>query len=190
MLSKHLVTIVRDAPSGFSMEEAEFGGYRREDVLDVFQELEFSSLVGRIPQGSGEPEPSGLRPPEGGGLRRGESADVRVTIVDSPEKLDEMMRAVEAAPIVVVETEASSHRAMEAALTGLTLAVEEDSAYYVPLGHVEGAQLGVDIGPGPRGAGAPVGLASARRGTTSTSCSRCCRTTACGRRPSMSRSTR
>ena len=138
VLSKHLVTIVRDAPSAFSMEEAEFGGYRREDVLDVFQELEFSSLVGRIPQGPGEPEPSSATNVSA------QSADVRVTIVDSPEKLDDMMRAVEAAPVVVIEAEASSHRAMEAALTGLALAVEEDSAYYVPLGHVEGAQLGVD----------------------------------------------
>jgi DNA polymerase-1 len=137
-LAKQLVTIVRDAPSEFDMDDAAFGGYQRDDVLEIFQELEFSSLVGRIPQAVGDDasETPVAAPATGD--------DLAVTIVETPEQLDAMMRVLEAASPVVVEAEASSQRAMEASLVGLAFAVEEDSAYYVPLGHDEGTQLALD----------------------------------------------
>ena len=129
--SKELVTIVRDAPAEFSMDAARFGSFKREDVVDIFRELEFSSLVGRIPQVEGQEE-------EVAPQVATESSDTGVTIVDSQDKLEAMMAALTAAPIVVFEAEASSQRPMEAALVGLALAVKEGNAFYVPLGHTAG----------------------------------------------------
>jgi DNA polymerase-1 len=133
--AKWLVTIARDAPAGFDFDATRFGTFKREDVLDIFRELEFSSLVTRIP-----PSETDEAPGEGAN-ELAATADTSVTIVDTPDKLEAMMAVLDAAPVVVLEAEASSQRAMEVTLVGLAFAVEEASAYYVPLGHGEGMQL-------------------------------------------------
>ena len=133
--AKTLVTIVRDAPAGFKMDDALFGDYRREDVLEIFRELEFSSLVTRIPQSTTEEAPTAAT------NELVKSADTSVTVVDTAAKLDAMMAALTTAGTVVFEAQASSQRAMEAALVGLAFAIAEGNAYYVPVGHAEGTQL-------------------------------------------------
>ena len=55
-LGKELTTIVRDAPVELDTEASRFGDFDRESVLAVLRELEFSSMVGRIPQASGQQE--------------------------------------------------------------------------------------------------------------------------------------
>ncbi|MDA1036195.1 MAG: DNA polymerase I, partial [Chloroflexi bacterium] len=132
--AKRLVTIERDVPAGFDLDATKFDSYNREDVLAIFQELEFSSLVARIPQigGADASEPVAIA---------ANDAATSVTIVDSPAKLDAMLAAIAKADAFAFEAHASTQRAMEAALVGLGVAVEPGSAYYVPLGHESGAQL-------------------------------------------------
>ncbi len=127
---KELVTIATDAPNDFDMDDARFGGYERESVLAVFQELEFSSLVARIPAGPGELADAAERPPAPGA-----AAATTVEVVDTPAALESLAKRLAAAPTVVFEAEASTPRAMEASLVGLAFAVEEGHAYYVPTGH-------------------------------------------------------
>jgi DNA polymerase-1 len=136
--SKWLVTIVKDVPAEFKLKEAEFGAFKREDVVGIFRELEFSSLVTRIP-GSFTEAPS-----EPGTNNLTVEADTSVTIVDSPAMLDAMMAKLVAADNVVFEAHASNSRAMEAALVGIAFTASEGEAYYVPLGHAEGTQLPLD----------------------------------------------
>jgi DNA polymerase-1 len=136
--AKWLVTIVKDAPADFKLSDAEFGTFKREDVVDIFRELEFSSLVTRIPGSFTE------APPEPGTNELTVEADTSVTVVDSPAKLDTMMAKLSAAGNVVFEAQASNSRAMEAALVGIAFTASEGEAYYVPLGHAEGAQLPLD----------------------------------------------
>ena len=141
--SKHLVTIVTDAPAEFTMESAAFGGFQRENVLRIFQELEFSSLVARIPQAPGGETSE----------RTGETAQdapppteatTDVNVVDTPDKLASLVAELQSAGTFVVEAHASHGRAMEAALVGLAFAVEPGKASYVPVGHSAGTQLPLD----------------------------------------------
>ena len=141
--SKALVTIDTAAPTGFDFDEARFGQFTRDDVLDVFGELEFSSLVPRIPLPLGE-QAAGEAPPEPSA-----SAATAVTIIDTPDALNALVQRLRDAPAYVVEAHASVPRAMEAELVGLAFAVEEGAGCYVPIGHAaqtsEGtSQLPVD----------------------------------------------
>ncbi len=141
---KELVTIATDAPNDFDLDDARFGGYEREAVLAVFQELEFSSLVSRIPAGPGGPAGAAAQQPT-----PGTAAATSVQVVDTPAALESLAKRLAAAPTVVFEAEASTPRAMEAGLVGLAFAVEEGHAYYVPVGHAvlglgEGSQLPVE----------------------------------------------
>ncbi len=47
-LSKKLATIEKNAPIKFNLEEARFGQFSREKVVELFSELEFKSLLPRI----------------------------------------------------------------------------------------------------------------------------------------------
>ena len=137
--AKELVTIATDAPNDFDMDDARFGGYEREKVIAVFSELEFSSLVPRIPAGPGSADE-----PAGGAARPaapGVVAATDIEVVDTPAALESLVKRLAAAPVFVFEAEASTPRAMEAGLVGLAFAVEEGHAYYVPVGH---AVLGLE----------------------------------------------
>ena len=140
--SKVLVTIATAAPTGFDFNEAAFGGFSRDDVLDVFRELEFSSLVARIPSQPGEQQPAAEAPAVE--TQSMFEADARVTIVDTPAALDALVARLGAASALVVEAHAAVPRAMESALAGLAFAVDESEGHYVPVGHTEGKQLSAE----------------------------------------------
>ncbi|HEX9056239.1 MAG TPA: DNA polymerase I, partial [Ktedonobacterales bacterium] len=59
--SKHLATIVRDAPVQLDLEGARVLHYNPDDVLQLFREMEFFSLVDRLPRSARAdvPAPSG-----------------------------------------------------------------------------------------------------------------------------------
>ena len=138
--SKFLVTIATAAPTGFDFDEAAFGGFSRDDVLDVFRELEFSSLVARIPSQPGEQQPAADAPaaPEAQSMF---GADVRPRVVDTPAALDALVERLRGADTLVVEAHAAVPRAMESELAGLAFAVDESEGFYVPVGHAAGKQL-------------------------------------------------
>jgi DNA polymerase-1 len=150
--SKVLVTIARDAPADFEFDATRFGTFDRDNVVAIFQELEFSSLVGRIPQTTAESAaldprgaPEALDTPVTPATPAAPSvefvpvdADVSVTIVDDDAKLDAMLARLASVDAFVVEAQASSQRPMEAALVGLAFAIP-DATYYVPTGHLQAA---------------------------------------------------
>ncbi|MBI5622123.1 DNA polymerase I [Candidatus Falkowbacteria bacterium] len=56
-MSQHLATIVRDAPIKFMIEDAVVAGYDQQAVFDLFQKLEFKSLLSKIPGMEGRQRP-------------------------------------------------------------------------------------------------------------------------------------
>ena len=140
--SKRLVTIETAAPTGFDFDASSFWGFPRNDVLDVFRELEFSSLVARIPSPPGEAQPAASAAAVEQQPMFG--ADVRVTVVDTTAALASLVERLRGASTLVVEAHAAVPRAMESGLVGLAFAVEEDEGFYVPVGHAEGTQLHVE----------------------------------------------
>lgn len=62
---KWLATIVKEVPVTLGLEGMTFGTYHREVVLDVLRDLEFSSLVNRIPEGRDGSADGGASSPAG-----------------------------------------------------------------------------------------------------------------------------
>ncbi len=50
LLSRQLATIVTDVPITFSLEDLEFAGVNREAAVAIFQDMEFKTLLGKIPE--------------------------------------------------------------------------------------------------------------------------------------------
>ncbi|MEK9658973.1 MAG: 5'-3' exonuclease H3TH domain-containing protein, partial [Chloroflexota bacterium] len=138
--SKHLVTIDTHAPLTLDLEAARFGGFQREDVLSIFRELEFSSLVPRIPIPPGE-EPAPAVPndapaPEPAGA-------VAVRIVDTADGLAALVKELAGAESFALEILPSGTRPMEAEPVGIALATRPGAVSYVPVSHAEGHCLPV-----------------------------------------------
>ena len=137
---KMLTTIRRDAPVTLDLDAARFGGFARGDVLSMMRELEFFSMLNRIPS-------SGTEGMDGGQLDMFDEAEAEGTpteyiVVYTEDGLDRMITALEASEVVAFDTETTSQTAMLAELVGLSFSNEDGKGWYVPVAHEEGRQLG------------------------------------------------
>jgi DNA polymerase I len=66
------------------------------------------------------------------------------TLVDTPEALDDLIKVLNEAEMIAFDTETTDTDVMRATLVGISLAVEQDHGYYIPVGHKEGQQLPVE----------------------------------------------
>ncbi len=132
LTSRHLATIVRDADVQLDLEQAQFGHFDRDQVLALFRELEFRSLVPRLPQPrklvtQSKPLPSQRR------------------AVLTEAELEELVRELEQCRAFALDVETTALHPMYAELVGLAIATTPDRSYYIPLGHATGdAQLHKD----------------------------------------------
>jgi DNA polymerase I len=120
--SKELATIVTGMPLALDLEEYRVARYDRQKVAELFRELEFYTLLSKLP------EPARVevaaRVPEG-----------EYRIVSTAADLDEMVGRLAAAPAFAFDTETGGLDAMTAPLVGVSLAAEPGRAYYIPVGH-------------------------------------------------------
>ncbi|MEP7291630.1 MAG: DNA polymerase I, partial [Chloroflexota bacterium] len=149
-LSKRLATILCDVPVTLDLKRCIAHDFDKRVVEDLFRELEFGSLfnhLGRIavhaPNALDEqmalfdaPAPEPLTEP-------GEPL-VPTTVVQDEAGLRALVEVLNAAQGIAFDTESTSTDALNADLVGISLAVNGDSAYYIPVGHREGQQLELD----------------------------------------------
>jgi len=143
-LSRRLATIVRDAPVQLDLDACRLRSFDRERVMNLFRELEFRSLVERLP----EPEArSGDRPQQGpAGMPHqlslfgavpaavpvaAPSADYQ-TVADE-EALRQLVTRLESSPALTLDTETTHTDPMQAALVGIALTDAPQQGYYIPV---------------------------------------------------------
>jgi DNA polymerase-1 len=132
-LSKELATIVTEVPDlELSLDGAELQDYDRERVLKLFQELEFRSLMNRLPQStreeSREPAP-------------GLAAAGNYEAVTTPKQLKAVVAAVRKAGRFAFDFVADDTHPIRAAdrLVGISLSCEAEQGWYIPFGHSDPA---------------------------------------------------
>ena len=131
---KVLTTIRKDAPVSLDLDECRFWNYDRDDVVNLLRELEFASVVARVPHPNGETA-SDSQP------ARDEGPPVDYGCVDTPEDLDRMIESLHEAGQFAFDTETTSINPMASELVGLSFSTAPGRAWYVPVGHQEGEQL-------------------------------------------------
>jgi DNA polymerase-1 len=129
--SKGMATIVTDCPISLDLDECRVGDYDRERVVQLFQELEFRSLVPRLPEVEAALRPE-ARPEVREALEAEQPAYHTVTDLTA---LDTLVQRIRAAGHVALDTETTSQSAMQARLVGISLAVKPYEACYIPVGH-------------------------------------------------------
>ena len=160
LLSRDLATIRTDIPLPFSLDELKLHDIDREEVRKLFSELEFRSLLSRV-LGEGkksarsvqiEGDLFAVNPTEDTevqkktNLRGLNSVAHTYKLVEDEEEIRALSQKFLSAKTLSLDTETTGTDAMTAELVGLSFAVEEFEAYYIPVPpEREEAQKIVDI---------------------------------------------
>lgn len=115
-LSKDLIRLREDVEVADSIEEFRARDIDAAVLTEVYTELEFTSLLQEISVSEGVPT---------GGFQ----------IVKSREQLAEISKVIEGATVLVIDTETTSLDTRKADLVGVSLCVDLDAAWYIPVGH-------------------------------------------------------
>jgi DNA polymerase I len=149
-LSKKLAQIVTNLDVNFDLENARTNRIDPARVEPLFRDLEFRSLFNRLKSLTGNLIESTNDRLAGDQLTMfGTSyelqeknavaenkTDLQVKIINTPEVLHHLVSKMKKINLVAVDTETTSTDQMQAKLVGISLAVEENEAYYIPVGHL------------------------------------------------------
>lgn len=133
--SKKLATIDTQAPVTLNLDDCQLSHYDRNKVTELFRELEFHSLLPKLPE-MAEVTPGGavqveVKPPP--------KRDYH--IVNTTSSLDGLLSRLSPARSLAFDLETTSLDAMQAQLVGISLSPASGEAYYIPVGHVGWGQV-------------------------------------------------
>ncbi len=146
-LSRELARIRRDLPVTLNLEEARtWARFDFERVDALFRELEFRSLAKRLREilrkRQALPEPTAATAYQPPLLQVEEQTPNYTThLVDTPEALQRLGERLRQAREIALDTETDSLNKMQARLVGISLAVDANEGYYIPLSHRRGRNL-------------------------------------------------
>ena len=133
-LSRELVTIDTNVPIQVDIETLKAQKADGEKLRRIFEELEFRSLMDRLPEFTGE---------ESGGIQTFQNSEQDYQLIDSPQKLEELAQQLRSSPFFVFDTETTGLDVFHSNIIGLSFSLKPFQAYYVPL-HLEGSGITAD----------------------------------------------
>lgn len=153
-MSKFLATIRTDVPVELDLEQLRLKEPDANKLQEIFAELEFKSFASRVLNKAEKQQKvenrqlslfdqpadaathtNGLDTPNAAPTNR-QSIDTvphEYHLVETEEQLLSLIQLLEGAKIISLDTETTSTNAIEAQLVGLSFAIEEHKAYYVPV---------------------------------------------------------
>lgn len=156
LMSQELARIVTDLDVSLDLDQARTEHFDPQKVEKLFRELEFRSLFTRLEKMVGTQDSEFIS--HGDQLTflvetdemkeyPKDESQVQSIIIDTDEKLNELISKLEGAERISFDTETTSTDQMEADLVGISLAIDLDSGYYIPVGHQVngGKQLPKDV---------------------------------------------
>lgn len=124
-VSKSLATLRCDVPLVVEIADLARQDPDRERLRTLFTELEFRRLLAELDTAQG---------PAAAGQGDAAAADSYET-VRTQQQLDQVLRAIREAKTFCLDTETTALDPLVAELVGVSLAVEEGHAWYLPVGH-------------------------------------------------------
>ena len=128
-LSKKLVTIVRDVPLKFELEDCRLKGFAMEKLVELFHRLDFKSLLGKIPELQAKLE---LTPQASPAPKRNAANRLGTYhLVATAAELGTLVKRLQRTQEIAFDTETTSLDAWTGKLVGLSLSIKPGEAYFV-----------------------------------------------------------
>ena len=137
-LSRELVTIRRDVPVALDLDALRLKPLDGPRLTELFTELEFRSLIPKVAAAEEVPAPaaSAAATPAAPAVPAVPAAPaVPAQILDDVGGLAALVAECRRAPLVAIDTEATSIDPMRASLVGMSLAVAPGVSWYLPFAH-------------------------------------------------------
>ncbi|MBI3246939.1 MAG: DNA polymerase I [Deltaproteobacteria bacterium] len=124
-VSKTLATLHRDVPIQVDLEDLARKDPDTEQLKALFREFEFRRFLAEIESPWDTPQEGFPAPAQAG----------EYETVWTVQKLEQVVQAIRAAKSFCLDTETTSLDPLNAELVGVSLAIEEGKAWYIPVGH-------------------------------------------------------
>lgn len=134
--SREMATITDLAPVALELDACRAADYDPQRVLALFRELEFHSLVDRLPTMRWTRELAQAPVSCTGEADETPPEPARYETVDTIEQLDALVDRLRAADSFAFDTETTGLDPMRAQLVGISLALQPHEAFYIPVGHL------------------------------------------------------
>ncbi|MQG01661.1 MAG: DNA polymerase I [SAR202 cluster bacterium] len=141
--SKILTTIVKEAPIKLDLDSASFGDYNREEVIDFLRELEFLSVIPRLP-GTLPPDSDtsvDLGPGQMSLFQQPTTEATKFELATTNENLQRLITEINSVSGFSFDTETTSTDQITCQLVGISFSTEHGTNWYLPIGHNESGQL-------------------------------------------------
>ena len=158
-MSRDLARIEVNLEIKLDLEHAAVRPFDPAALETFFKEMEFKTLLSKVPAISGHESPTEVvaKPKKGniGGqismfvnepqvVYVPKDSNIEVVIVDSQDKLNDLAKQLAKAKVISFDTETTSTEEMQAKIVGISLAVKAGQAYYIPVGHTSGNNLAIE----------------------------------------------
>jgi DNA polymerase-1 len=130
--SKELATIVTEVPVSLQLDSCHLSHYDRQRVAELFRELEFFSLLPKLPKEEADTEALSVSPE----AKLTPQVEPAYHTVNTAQALNGLLARLKEARSFAFDLETTSLDAMKAQLVGISLSLAPAEAYYIPVGHI------------------------------------------------------
>ena len=135
IISKKLVTLIKDAPVQKKIEEFQLKEIDKKKLYKFLREMEFSRLLSSVISTYGEPELERISTEIIPQQKKQKINKNNYYLIKSENEIDEWINEAEEAGELAIDTETSSLDAHQASLVGISLSTKIGKACYIPIGH-------------------------------------------------------
>lgn len=121
--SKHLVTIVKNVPLSWDLEQAKISNFDPEEVYKIFTRLEFRTLLNKIPHQQADLSFT---------IKQEQKNGHQYHLIDNEKDLIDLITQLKKQKIISIDTETSGLD-NDADVLGISLAWENEIAYFINL---------------------------------------------------------
>lgn len=127
LMSKHLVTIIKDAPVDFNLVDSELKSFNTDKLVELFNKFEFKSLLARIP----EVEKSLALPVVASEPKKADKIKTDYKSVVTEVDLVKMLKQIKSTEFLAVDTETTGLNPWQAKLLGISLSTKPGEGFFV-----------------------------------------------------------
>jgi len=135
IISKKLVTLMKDAPVERKIEEFQLKEIDKDRLYKFLREMEFNRLLSSVISAYGEPELKNALIEKKPEKKQQKISKKNYHLITSEKEIDEWISEAEEAGELAIDTETSSLDAHQANLVGISLSTKIGKACYIPIAH-------------------------------------------------------
>ncbi|MDA7801559.1 DNA polymerase I [Candidatus Pelagibacter sp.] len=135
IISKKLVTLMKDAPVKRKIEEFNLKEIDKDKLYKFLREMEFNRLLSSVISAYGEPELGENARETKPEKKQQNISKKNYHLITNEKEIDEWINEAEEAGELAIDTETSSLDAHQADLVGISLSTKIGKACYIPIGH-------------------------------------------------------